>query len=73
MFDTLHLIRLLRHALTLLRESTDPRDRDRVICQLIADLQASLVHSAPETPNAPAIEPRIGDPRPWLVMKPIPA
>ena len=73
MFDTLHLIRLLRNALTLLHESTDPRDRDRVTCQLIADLQASLVHSAPEMPDVPEIGQQLGDPRTWLVVKSIPA
>ena len=68
MLDTLHLIRLLRNALTLLRESTDERERDRVISRLIADLQASLVHVAPETPDAPDIQQQIGDRELWLVM-----
>ena len=40
MLDTLHLIRLLRNALTLLRESTDQRDSDRVTRQLIGDLHS---------------------------------
>ena len=67
MLDSLHLIRLLRNALTLLRESTDEGERDRVTSQLIADLQASLVHSASETPDAQHIEPQIGDRKLWLV------
>lgn len=71
MFDTLHLIRLLRNALTLLRESTDQGERDRVTCQLIADLQASLVHSEPEMRDVPAFEPQLGDRRSWLVTEPL--
>ena len=50
MLDALHLIRLLRNALRLLCESSDQRERDRVTCQLIADLQASLIHTVPEAP-----------------------
>lgn len=73
MLDTLHLIRLLRNALTLLRESADQRDSDRVTRQLIADLQASLVHSTHETPDVPDMEREARDLRIWLVTEPLPA
>ena len=69
MYDSLHLIRLLRNALTLLRESTDQCERDRVTCQLIADLQASLAHPALETRDARDIEPHLGDPGNWPVTE----
>ena len=45
MLDLLHLIRLLRGALAALVETYDQSERDRVTRQLIAELQATLVHS----------------------------
>jgi hypothetical protein len=43
--DLLHLIRILRGALTSLVETSSQSDRDRVTRQLIVDLQAALVHT----------------------------
>lgn len=44
MLDSLHLIRLLRQALTSFALASSEGERDRVTRQLIADLEFSLLH-----------------------------
>lgn len=68
MLASLHLIRLLRNALTLLRETTDERERDRLTCQLIADLQAFLAHSS-QAGDAQEWERQLGESKPSLLRE----